>query len=544
MPAALPPRRDEPTDSDVPGAHRPADRPAGLRRGFVGALVVTTALLALPAAAYTVDTTADSGMGSLRQAILDANANVGADVIDFAIGTCPCTITLLTVLPTITDTVEINGYTEGGAAANSDATATDATLQIVLDAGGLAQALRIAAPDSRVRGLDIVNYSSRGIRIDAAGDGTTIDGNFIGTDRTGGAASGFAGQSVGIAVLDGADGVTIGGTAPAARNLLSGNSVDAVVLQADSTVVAGNLIGTDASGTAALPNGTGAAPHSAAVVINVGSSNRIGGPTAADRNVISGNAGDALQISAGAGSNLIQGNYIGVDATGNAPLPNARHGVVFYTAAAGAAAADNVVDGNVIAAQPRKGIAVDGPVFTGTVITDNFLGVGADGVTALGNGFGPDPLMAGNGPDPAVDVLNGATAQVAGNRILYNSTGVLVRSTEFVGAGALGDGALLAGSSSNCVVFNGEGVVNETGTTTPFEMNWWGAPDGPSGAGPGGGDSVSADVDFDPFLTAAPAGCPSSVSVLEIPTVSAAGLGALALLLLVAAVIMGRRRPT
>ena len=58
---------------------------------------------------FTVTSTNNAGVGSLRRAILDANANPGADTIDFNLSGCPCVISLTTGLPTITDTVTIVG---------------------------------------------------------------------------------------------------------------------------------------------------------------------------------------------------------------------------------------------------------------------------------------------------------------------------------------------------------------------------------------------------------------------------------------------------
>jgi uncharacterized repeat protein (TIGR01451 family) len=162
---------------------------------------------------------------------------------------------------------------------------------------------------------------------------------------------------------------------------------------------------------------------------------------------------------------------------------------------------------NVIANHPRKGIAIDGPNFTGTVVSGNLIGTAADGVTAMGNGFGVAPV--GFGPDPAIDILFGAAATVAGNRLLYNSIGLLVRDCEPADCGGATAGSLLMGSTDNCLVFNDTGASNTTGVSNTFASNWWGAEDGPSGVGPGHGDSVSADIVFAPFLAAAPVGCPS-----------------------------------
>ena len=88
------------------------------------------------------------------------------------------------------------------------------------------------------------------------------------------------------------------------------------------TVVAGNLIGTDVEGTAAVGNLT------AGIVIAGGTGTTIGGTTVLARNVISGNAGDGVDVGSGATNTLIQGNYIGMDQTGTKPLGNTGDGRV------------------------------------------------------------------------------------------------------------------------------------------------------------------------------------------------------------------------
>src|SRR5262249_25896312 len=148
-----------------------------------GAITVTgtgaTAALAQTAtvmARYLVTNTADSGTGSLRQAILDANANPGQDLIAFAIpGSGAQTISPTSPLPAITDPVTIDGYTQPGASVNTLAVGDNAVLLIQLDGGSAgvgATGLHITAGHSTVRGLDISGFdyapgfSGTGIRID------------------------------------------------------------------------------------------------------------------------------------------------------------------------------------------------------------------------------------------------------------------------------------------------------------------------------------------------------------------------------------------
>ena len=115
---------------------------------------------------------------------------------------------------------------------------------------------------------------------------------------------------------------TIGGTVAGAGNVISGNSGHGIALaDSSSNLIQGNLVGTNATGTAALPNVAGVG-----IVIGAGSNNTIGGTTPGARNLISGNGVEATarhQICPrfhDDSGNLVQGNYIGTDITGTAAL--------------------------------------------------------------------------------------------------------------------------------------------------------------------------------------------------------------------------------
>jgi hypothetical protein len=153
------------------------------RAAIVGAAVLAAAFAGnATAATFHVTTTADSGPGSLRQAILDANAADGADTIDFAIPVAPYTIRPATALPTITGALTIDGTTQPGFLA---------TPVVEID-GSLAppgaNGLEIAAGGTTIRGLVINRFlatptgaGGSGIVV-SSGTGTTIAGNFLGTD--------------------------------------------------------------------------------------------------------------------------------------------------------------------------------------------------------------------------------------------------------------------------------------------------------------------------------------------------------------------------
>ena len=230
-------------------------------------------------------------------------------------------------LPTITDPVTINGYTQTGASPNTLATGDNAVLKIELSGNGaVGTGLGITATNgvSVIKGL-VINRFGEGIDIFGDTVGNRIEGNFIGTDPTGTLDRGNPDD--GVNIFGGASENVIGGTTPAARNVISGNACNAVFFRdANGNRIQGNYIGTDKSGTKGLPNGDGSG--CAAVLINDSSGNTVGGTTAGARNLISGNASDGVGIFGSSQSNKVLGNRIGTTANGTGALGNGEAGVL------------------------------------------------------------------------------------------------------------------------------------------------------------------------------------------------------------------------
>nr|WP_161501651.1 DUF4347 domain-containing protein [Rhodopirellula sp. SM50] len=255
-------------------------------------------------ATFTVTNVNDTGAGSLHQAILDANALSGLDTIEFNIsGPGLHSISLSTALPTITDAVLIDGYTQSGSSVNTLSTGDDAVLQIQLDgsAAGTTFGLDLGAGSdgSTIRGLVINRFELGGIQI--ASTGNSILGNFIGTDSSGG--SDLGNLQDGITIV--ANNNTIGSAAVADRNLIGGNDGAGIEIGAgvSGTVVQGNYVGTDATGMSGLANqGDG--------IAIAGSGNTIGGTTAGQSNVIAYNVGDGVQVESSGTGNSILGNSL------------------------------------------------------------------------------------------------------------------------------------------------------------------------------------------------------------------------------------------
>jgi parallel beta-helix repeat protein len=431
-------------------------------------LLLTLALCACPASAvnFLVTTNADSGPGSLRQAILDANATPGPDAIYFSIGSGPKIIPVLSPLPTITDTVDLNAATQPG---------YDDRPIITLAATGGAQGeagLAVATTGSSIVGLIIHGFRfSPGILLSFGGEhviagcevgsftptlgnghgivlsnsvanqiglqgfapnvmlrnfgagillssssSNVIEGNYIGTDSTG--ASDAGNQSNGIQLI-GAHHNTIGGMNAGARNVISGNGGNGIYLNTSHfNVIEGNLIGCDTTGTIRIAN------RLCGINVAFSDDTVIGGVTTAARNIISGNLVHGIEISGYTSVfTVIQGNYIGTDAIGRAALPNSGSGIFLYDAVeylvGGAdAAARNVISGN-----GGAGVRVDGSFYSENTIEGNYIGTDATGQTALPNSVGL--------------ILTGAPANTVQSNVISGNlfTGLHVSSSSNVVAG-------------------------------------------------------------------------------------------------------------
>lgn len=295
----------------------------------------------------------------------------------------------------------------------------------------------------------ISGNNSYGVWIDGPGaTGNWLQGNRIGTNALG--THGIGNRSTGLRISGGANGNVIGANDDGVSddregNLISGNGsfgVEIVEAGSDNNIVAGNQIGTDATGTSAVGN------RLDGIVIGFGAkSNRVGTDgdgisDAAERNVISGNHRNGVDIrNIGTNHNVLAGNYVGTDALGDSPLGNQLDGILIRANAKSnliGTDADGVADdaeGNLISGNLRHGVFIAGSGASNITVAGNKIGVDSTGSVGLGN--------AGNG----VRITNGAS---------HNQIGGASAAERNIISGNMQSGVFIAnaGSIENAVLGN------------------------------------------------------------------------------------------
>ncbi|NBC15814.1 MAG: T9SS type A sorting domain-containing protein, partial [Bacteroidetes bacterium] len=230
----------------------------------------------------------------------------------------------------------------------------------------------------------------------------------------------------GVRIAEGSSGIDVGGVADGAGNVISGNASGGVeIVGSSGNEVMGNYVGTDASGASAIPNDTGG------IRVDASEGNLIGGTTAGAGNVVSGNTGTGiLLIDALSGGNTVQGNLVGLTATGDALLGNTGFfpaGIDVLRSPNSRIGGTTTGAGNVVAGHGGYGIEV-ATFSEGTVVQGNYVGTDVTGTVALGgNTFG------------GIDLFNVCAVQVGG-------TSAAARN---VASGNDGPGISITGSASD-----------------------------------------------------------------------------------------------
>jgi parallel beta-helix repeat protein len=400
---------------------------------LVAALATSAFLLLRPGAqaspdvTITVDSTADTNVGdsviTLREAMLLATGALA--VTELSPGEC--------------DQVSSGSWTPSGCTSPVVPIGPDTPETIVFNttvfppAGPATISLNSSLPALSTDD-DTVSGTTAGVIVSGASKtfdciSITSDSNFI---------KGLQIRNcyAGVAIRAGGQNNTIGGTA-GQRNVISANDRGVEILDdgTSGNTVKGNYIGTDASGTGAVPNGMGVLIHAGA------EDNTVGGTTAGERNVISGNGRGVWITDFPTRDNTVKGNYIGTDAAGTSDLGNSRAGVeltgaVDNTVGGTTAGERNVISGN--------GYGVVISTSSDTEVKGNYIGTNALGTGAIPNGSGVLIEIAADN-----NTIGGTTAGernvISGNGIgveIWGETGPNTVEGNYIGTDASGSGAL------------------------------------------------------------------------------------------------------
>lgn len=350
-------------------------------------LICLSVLFSANATDYTVTNTNDSGDGSLRAALTSiANSYMGNASINFNIPTTDTGydattgvwyIRPMTALPYVVmgNNITINGASQ--TANQGDMNPNGPEIAIVAGVTGIDYGLAFISDNISISSLSlggfntaILFFGSQGSSVSDCYIGIMPDGvsaygvcNNYGITIGGGSYMGYnAGPSRNIAITN---------------NVISGNTIAGIAIDGMSGMsITGNKIGTDRSGTMAVPNDQG-------IYLSAGSSdNIIGGETSSLRNILSGNTNAAIVMDgSGVRNNVVKGNYIGVDATGLAPLSN-HYGIIIMTNAN-----SNIIGGtteaarNIISANSEIGIYIESA--DSNHVCGNYIGLDKTGSTTF-----------------------------------------------------------------------------------------------------------------------------------------------------------------
>ncbi len=438
--------------------------------------------LCVPVAYHVVSNVNDNGPGSLRQAMLDANASSGPARIVFNIvpAAASYTISPLTPLPAMTRPVSIDGTTQPGY------TGHPVVLIDGRSAGAGASGFVLRGGSSLVRGLALGGFAGNGIVLQTGGN-NRIAGNYLGTNLAGSELLGITGFTIYVQdsannTIGGTGGTTPGGPCTGDCNVIvgRGDAIGGVQIQGASAGnrILGNFVGTDATGNIGM-NG----PNTYGIVAAYPVPNTsIGDGTPAGRNVI---AGTNIGVVSSGLNVSIDGNYFGLNAAGTIYVTNLFGGANANGTGIEVLNGDHqVIQNNVFSSNGNAVVAV-GSAFT--TIRANLIGFDASGTTALGNSAGiiietgsHDSLIGGTTPadrniisnNTLYGVFVGSDPAVTGNRIIGNYIGTNPSGTAAAANGGPGviidsvKGNFVGGANAgegNLIAFNGGPGVSVTG---------------------------------------------------------------------------------
>jgi hypothetical protein len=366
--------------------------------------------LPVTAATFPVTSNADSGPGTLREAINLANGTAGVDNIDFNLPGGSTTISLLTGLPVIVEGVNINGFTQPGSAAGPIATRTIVVEINGIGLGGGADMLVIASSNVSVSGLAIYSCPDYAIIVGTNVSNIFIWGNYLGTNATG-TATGLGNQG-GVIVNFGnnfpnvTSNVTIGTNGDGTNDANEGNLVCSstgsgingwglVFWLTQTSTMAGNIIGLDKNGTVAgMGNAQDGILLTETATTNTIGTNGDGVSDALEGNIVCASGRFGILVAA-SDFNIIAGNKFGIDAADNA-AGNGAHGIGILNSSDGRIGtngdglSDNL-EANIVGANGAGGIGIVAYDFftdgssNNNIVAGNIIGTNAGLTLDLGN---------------------------------------------------------------------------------------------------------------------------------------------------------------
>jgi len=337
----------------------------------------------------------------------------------------------------------------------------------------------------------ISRTSSSGIYLDKGCNSTTINNNIIGTDVDGTTARSIGNNGIQIEGNDFTNHVAVNSNDSIVTNNLVSNCTQTGIFinsGCNNSIVQGNKIGTDITGTVNMGNGNcGIQIQGNDNNTLVGSNNtQIGGTNSSERNIICGSTNQGININLGVSNTIIQGNYIGVDSTGLVAIPNNQQGISIsgYNGSVSIPCNNTQIGGtttsarNIIAGNGNCGIQLTNDV-NDTIIQGNYIGVGSNGTTTIAN-TNVGIFVQGNSSAPSNGTIIGGTTSGAFNIIAAStSEGIFLNNNihnsviqgNFIGTDA--SATLNLGNGNNGILITGVGaeastnnLIGGTSTTT------------------------------------------------------------------------------
>lgn len=426
---------------------------------------------------WTVTNTNDIGAGSLRWAIDQANFFTVPDTIAFNIPTSDAhysgstgrwTIHLSAPLPDLNDDeTTIDGWSQSENQGDTNPNGPEILINGKLQ--GTGALLTLTSNNNHIAALTLVNAPAQGIFIDGS-DGNVIQDNLIGLTGIGVSVA----NQVGVYIGPGGSGNVI------EKNVISGNdmvgiTVDGTGASASANKIQGNIIGLDASGVVAVPNG-----QSGIMLYDGALGTEIGG-TEADRNFIGGNLGPGISLYGGDTTlNSISYNYIGVGTDGTTDVGNGQGGILIRDSAHTNSVTDNLISGN-----DGQGIEIRDDGSDQNIVRRNVIGTNADQDGALPNdehgvlvrdkassNFIGSDTLASDGNVVSGNARSGIYMHTSDyNLVGYNTVGTSASGEHDLGNGTYGIHVAHASHNtivSNHVTENDQGGVVIEASTSEF----------------------------------------------------------------------------